>query len=472
MKKTLIILSLLVLANPARADRWDVTANTRARVEVYDFFDPGVIPVGSQNQYAFFANLLKIDFARKGKERDYLVELAMPALLGLPENAIAPAPKGQLGLGGSYFLSNGEQDASLFVKQAWVNFHAKRRHDLALKVGRMDFVEGQESLSGDPVLDWLKRERIAHRLIGNFAFSHVQRSFDGLVLTGEDKHHQVTAMAAMPTRGVFNLDGMGTIPGVGVAYGAYNWKGDAKRADGRMFAVAYEDERGGLVKVDNRAIAVRTADGAPIHILTLGGDVLARVGGWDFLGWAVFQAGDWGVQEHRAWAYAAEAGHQWPKAHWKPWLRFGVDANSGDAKAGDGRHGTFFAVLPTPRIYARFPWFNDMNLTDAFLSLITKPSKKVTLRSEYHDLNLTESADLWYSGGGAFETTSFGYAGRPSGGFSKLGDMFDTAVDWKLSDRWALTLYGAYVDGGSVVRSVFPAGAHANFSYLEATHRF
>jgi hypothetical protein len=279
-------------------------------------------------------------------------------------------------------------------------------------------------------------------------------------------------MAAIPTVGVFDLDGMDEVTDVKVAYAAMNWRGDARRVDGRLFAVGYEDARDGIVKVDNRALSIRQLDAGSIRLLTLGGHVLKRYGAWDLLGWGVVQTGDWGVQDHDAWAYAIEAGHQWPEARWKPWLRLGLDQSSGDADPADGKHGTFFAVLPTPRIYARHPFFNSMNLTDAFLSLVLRPHRKLTMRADYHHLDLTESKDLWYAGGGAFDRRIFGFAGRPSGGFAALGDLFDASLDWKLSDRWLLTFYHGFASGGSVARFNFPDGPDASFGYVEATHRF
>jgi len=45
----------------------------------------------------------------------------------------------------------------------------------------------------------------------------------------------------------------------------------------------------------------------------------------------------------------AEAGWQAPaKTLWKPWFRAGVAYGSGDNDPKDGKHGTFFQILPTP----------------------------------------------------------------------------------------------------------------------------
>lgn len=468
----LLLSTIAGAASASQLGVWKATGSNRTRVEHFDFFEPGNVAVGRDNDYTYVGNLLRVAFARKGPERDALIELSMPALLGLPDDAVALGAKGQLGLGGTYRASNGEREAALFVKQAWILFHDFHDEHLALKAGRMEFIEGQEFLSGDPVIDWLKRERIAHRLIGNFGFTHVQRSFDGGLVTHQEGRRQAALFAGMPTMGTFDLDGMETLDDVFVGYGAMTWKGDAKHADLRLFAIPYDDQRDGVVKTDNRALAVRRADIGPVQMWSFGGHALRHVGNWDLLAWGVVQTGDWGALDQDSWAYSLEAGHQWPKAGWKPWLRVGIDRTSGDSNPNDNDHETFFPVLPTVRIYARFPFFNWINLTDSFVSLMLKPDPKVGLRFEAHDLDLTERADLWYLGGGAFDRRMFGYVGRPSGGFRSLGTLYDASLDYAATKTLSLTLYHAYVDGGPVVRNTFPDGPDATFTYLEATKKF
>ena len=50
-------------------------------------------------------------------------------------------------------------------------------------------------------LHWLKRERIAQRIIGPFGWSHVGRAFDGAQYVWSGKNTNVTAIGVRPTRG-------------------------------------------------------------------------------------------------------------------------------------------------------------------------------------------------------------------------------------------------------------------------------
>ena len=90
----------------------------------------------------------------------------------------------------------------------------------------------------------------------------------------------------------------------------------------------------------------------------------------------------------------------------------------------------------------------------------------MSLRADVHQLHLTESADLWYAGGGAFEPQTFGYAGRAANGENSLATTFDLSADYRISDRVSVNGYGAFARGGDVVRRLF-SGSSASLGYLE-----
>jgi hypothetical protein len=245
--------------------------------------------------------------------------------------------------------------------------------------------------------------------------------------------------------------------------------------EGRLFWLLYADHRD-TVKVDNRPAAVRSADGKDLAIHTLGGHFLRTVptgqGTADLLLWGAAQFGAWGAQRHRAGALAAEVGYQPKAARLRPWIRGGVNWGSGDKNPSDNEHNTFFPILPTPRIYARFPFYNSMNTTDWFTTVILRPRPRWTVRADYHHLRLTRSVDLWYQGGGAYQDSpSFGYVGRPSGGNRGLADLMDASVDCTVSPRTSLTFYAGWALGGGVVESIYPRGSDARLIYLELNQK-
>jgi len=285
-------------------------------------------------------------------------------------------------------------------------------------------------------------------------------------------------LAARPTRGVFQVDGWGEV-NVNTFYGALTHEsgGNANSGEWRLFGIGYDDERSGVLKVDNRPQAVRAADREHIDIATVGGDYLrsadTTLGTLDFLFWGAAQLGSWGTLAQRATAFAAEAGWQ-PLAikRLKPWIRGGYEYGSGDGNPNDKIHGTFFQLLPTPRIYARFPFFNMMNNRDAFGEVVLRPAKALIIRSDVHALSLASSDDLWYSGGGVYQPWTFGYTGRPSNGHSQLADLYDISADCRLAAHLSATLYYGHALGKLVTQAIYPKGNSADFGYAEINWQF
>src|SRR5207253_3835504 len=232
-----------------------------------------------------------------------------------------------------------------------------------------------------------------------------------------------------------------------------------------------------ILKTDNRPLAVRRGDTANILINTFGGHTLHAVetsaGTLNLMFWGAAQTGRWGLQKQRAGAVDAEAGFQ-PKIlpQVKPWLRAGYTWGSGSNNPNDTTHKTFFQLLPTPRIYARFPFYNMMNTEDAFGSLILRPGTKVTVSSEFHSLRLTEANDFWYSGGGAFQPWTFGYSGRSTSGRRSLGNLYDTSLEYRAQRHVTLTAYLGYTQGLAAMEQIYPRGKDGRFGYLELLYRF
>ena len=130
--------------------------------------------------------------------------------------------------------------------------------------------------------------------------------------------------------------------------------------------------------------------------------------------WGVLQNGSWGPLNQHSGAVAAEGGYCLTHVVSRPWLRGGFLHAPGDANSSDNQHNTFFQILPTPRVYARFPFFDMENTNDQFAQLIDNPSQKLEIRSYLHFLHLASNTDLWYQGGGAYDNKVFGYTGRPA----------------------------------------------------------
>ena len=455
-------------------DKVTFSLSLRERVYFWDWF----APVGPyQNQYTYTSDLLRLNFAEKTESWDFDEEIAVPMIFGLPKSAGAPAPQGALGLGANDYSANlNHQNTALaFPKQLYGRYHIDKTQ--TLQAGRFEFNDGTEIAPKNATVAALKRDRISQRLIGTFSFSDVGRSFDGLHYDWQKPNDQdFTFLAVVPTRGVFQTDGWGWNR-IGFGYAAYTkeWGHGAHAADTRFFVIDYDDFRH-ILKPDNRPLAARKGDTENIHIQTFGGHsihaITTSAGTFDMVGWFAGQTGRWGTETQRAVAFDLEAGFQpdiLPAL--KPWVEGGYTYGSGDSNPGDHTHGTFFQILPTPRPYARFPFFNMMNTEDAFGSLILRPGTKVTVSSEFHSLRLTRVNDLWYSGGGAFQPQTNGYAGRATSGRRSLANLYDTSVEYRANRHMTFTGYLGYAQGLAVMKALYPADKDGRFGYLEALLR-
>jgi hypothetical protein len=467
----LLLASQSLAAQSQSTSRWTINGSVRLRFEYWDFFQANA----GDSTYGYGASLLRVSLGRQFRSQDWLFELAQPLLIGLPSQAIAPSPQGQLGFGGTYFAANPDRTAGVLLKQAFVRFKGVGGDQPSkLRIGRFEFGDGLE-VTPDGPLGALIRDRVANRLIGNFGFTHVGRSLDGIHFSRDTSTTNVTFVAARPTEGVFQVKGMKEL-NVDIVYGALSKTTRALgQGEGRIFTTYYRDGRD-VLTADNRPLPLRSEDHRKIGITTIGGDYVHVFdigrGKADVLFWGAAQMGTWGMLAHRANAIAVEAGYQLDKTRFKPWVRLGYFRGSGDDDPSDSTHRTFFQELPTPRPFARFPLYNLMNNEDAFAQLTLSPRQKLTLRTEAHSLNLASANDLWYIGGGAFQKQSFGYTGRPSGGHKRFAVVFDLSADYQLDSQTTLTFYAAHAGGKGVVRNLFPGGQNANLIYIEATRRF
>jgi hypothetical protein len=336
---------------PSEASTLPVTISVfdRSRADAAQWYAATPTP----ETYGYAESLVRLGIAQRIKKWDWQLEVAAPAELDLPTDAVSSVTaQGQFGLGGTYYASNtnNSNPAAAFLKQGFARYHFAGK-DKTLRVGRFEFIDGQEMQPKDTGVAWLQANRISHRLIGNCGFSNAQRSFDGIDAHFGSGSYDLTAMAARADQGVFNMNGNPEL-NVDLQYVAFTKSELKDHVLVRAFGMDYHDGRTGLTKTDNRALAVRAADHKNIRIGTYGGDAIVTAplgpGRADLLFWGALQSGQWGILTHRAGAAAVEGGFQFSGVRTTPWVRAGWFRSTGDNNATDGQHNTFFQVLPTP----------------------------------------------------------------------------------------------------------------------------
>ena len=428
-----------------------------------------------ESSYAYVQALQRLGMTQHLHRWDWELELSQPTVLNSPDNAVSSSTaQGQLGLGGIYYASNGNNSypVAAFFKQGFARFDGE---DKNIRFGRFEFFDGEETKPKNSALAWLQANRVSNRLISNFGFTNAQRSLDGLDGQLQLGSWNVTAMAARGDQGVFNMNGNPEL-NVDVQYLALTHPDAHDHVLWRAFGIGYHDGRTGITKTDNRPLPVRSAEHTNIRIGTYGGNLTAVVpagtGQFDFLFWGALQNGRWGTQTQRAGAAAVEGGYRFGKRAAAPWLRGGWFRSTGDDNTADGTHNTFFQLLPTPRLYARLPFYNLMNSTDDFVQVIDKPVKRVAIRSDLHWLQLTSGRDLWYAGGGAFDNKVFGFSAHPGNGHTSLASVPDISADWQTTKYVNIDFYYAYAQGKSVVAAIYPSDRNMQFGYVEFVYHW
>jgi len=466
------VVALTSLARAQEPPKVTGTLSNITRVEFWSFFEPRPPAVPDElvgnHDYTFFGDRAELGVRVDGSRLRLNGAFNYVRLENLPTKAIGP---GGLGTGAFYFAATGlSYSYQLYLSELTLRVNSRDDRS-SMAFGRMPFASGAEVASANPSLESLKRLRLHSRLVGNFEWSYYQRRFDGARADIERPNWHLTAAAFVPTQGGFEESTNLSMPKVQVVHTAFTRK--AVEDEWQLFATLYRDRRKSAAVVDNTGSTDRPVD---VTITAFGGSharsMPTRHGELDTVFWGAAEFGDWYGQPHRAASVAAEVGHRWTGAAGQPWLRAGYLWSSGDADRDDGRHGTFFQMVPSSRKYALSSTYAQVNLTDAFVQAWFEPHG-VKTRIEVHALALASGQDLWYQGSGATASNGryFGFSGRAGGGPTELGTVLEGAVDVPLKKYWSVNAYAGTMWGGDVVKQIF-SDTRLTFWFLENVIRF
>jgi hypothetical protein len=266
------------------------------------------------------------------------------------------------------------------------------------------------------------------RLLGDMEWSFYQRAWDGVRGGLRRGGLAATITAAFPTQGTFEESANLSMDRVRVAAAEVTLAPGTvlPRTRVELFGIGYDDTRPVTARPDNSGHEPRRAD---IRVWTAGvsaaGAYPSRLGVTDVVGWAAGQSGAWYELSHRAVAATGAVGHRFTRVRWRPWLRVGIAYASGDASATDGRHGTFFPLLPSSDRVSRLNAYALMNVVDRWAAFEIQPHRSLDVATSVRRVTLASTADRWYQGSGA--TLRLGnYFGF---GTQRCGSAIGTAVD-------------------------------------------
>jgi hypothetical protein len=440
------------------------------RAEVWRFFTPPP-GGGTEPDYAFVGNRSTLGARYRGRRWSMGGAIQYVRIENLPRGAIGP---GLLGTGGAYFFqAAGTFSYQFYFRQLSATLSSSGG-GLSLEAGRLSLDDGPGAAAPPSPVAALARERVAGRLLGDMPDTLYQRAWDGLRLSAARGDWRATATAVLPTQGTFEESANLPLDRVRVATVEVT-----RRASGgvplqtQVFAYGYRDTREVRARPDNTGLLAPAAD---VAVATVGVSAVAMgeqpAGRWDLVLWGAAQAGDWYGQPHRAGSAVLEAGFRWTAAG-RPWLRAGAVYASGDGNAGDGRHGTFFPLLPSADRYVASNTYALMNVIDAWAETRLSPHARVDVAVQVHRVTLATGSDRWYFGSGATERRGnyFGLLGRQVGDARNLGTIVEGRADWRVGRWWTLRAYLARFHGGEAVRRVFN-GDRLTTGWIESVLRF
>jgi len=434
------------------------------------------------NEYSYGFQRTRLNLKFRSKYINIFVQPQYVHMFGLPDDAISPSPRGLLGMGGLYYLHNKEENPYKFgVHQAYLQFQNVFDRDISLKFGRFEYCDGLEVLRKEDgkKFNTVKKMRLADRLISSFNWSAFGRSFDGGLFSFDNDKINLTLSFFYPTQGGWEKDMNDTIEDIKIATATLTAKRGVLLPGTEVtgFYYNYRDDRNVTQRVDNSGISTST-DGVDIDIHMIGGHLVGLYdvgpGQLDVLCWGGVQFGDWYELDQKAYAFAGEIGYQFTRLPWKPWLRGGYYYGSGDDNPTDGDHKTFFQMAPGTRRYQLLPFCDLMNTQDVFFQLITKPTKKLVARLDYHFIQLSESNDRWYMGSGPTQEKGsiFGYLARPTSGEDDLAQELDIILNYAVNSHCSLIFSYSHVFGGDVIEKIYGGNDDADYVSLEAQFKF
>ncbi|MDR4506805.1 MAG: alginate export family protein [Candidatus Brocadiaceae bacterium] len=318
-----------------------------------------------------------------------------------------------------------------------------------------------------------------HRVIGNFIWSNIGRTFDGgRIMYDTDAYHAELFAVKTDENGFDNqFDGDGNHDENVYAGMLSLFKVLPKGTIDLMYIQKNDQDEDSNSAVADGYDALGDSDHVIIHDFGIRADgKLLDNDAVDYTWESHFQTGDYGDQTHTAWALAARAGYTFKDMAWTP--RFGLeyDYASGDDDIDDKKHETFDNLYPTNHWQGNYGFIDLVgwrNMHDFRGNITVKPTDKLTVRADFHYFLLAEEEDGWYLASGALATGGRGglEAEFPSSD-EELAWEFDLTVKYDLYKNIDLLAGYSFFKGEDWIDDTFGDEIETNWAYIQTTVNF
>jgi len=377
------------------------------------------------------------------------------------------------------FVLGAEGDDPFDLRQGYVEVGNAAECPLVVKIGRQELVYGDE------------------RLIGNFDWNNLGRTFDAVKLRYEDSARKFWADAFAAH--VVTIEGFGPSENTGWRFNQSNWDDTfaglyastrwvPKQTTDFYFLYRNKNNNNPLYS-DGLGNGARPYD-IKQEIYTTGTRVKSTpgtLGGFDYEAEAAYQfgrdAGRIGAAYpnasgkslgHEAFALEARGGYTWEEAPWKPRLGLEYSLASGDSDRNDSKDESFLNLFPTNhKFYGSLDLFAWKNVHNPSVSLKLAPHETVSVQLDGHAFWLYTNEDAWYRANAVATVRPLDTAARNADKF--VGTELDLTVGYTpLKGLKFLAGYSHFFAGDylTATRTAVAGDDDADFAYVQATLSF
>lgn len=432
---------------------WDIGMQTRLRYEVRDGFG---IPGKS------------VDFADNADTRnDYLLIRARPRV-GYTAEWYNFLVEGRDSRSHGDERNPSPEEDSFDLHQAYVTVGNHKEFPLSLKVGRQEFIYGDE------------------RVLGAFGWNNIGRVFDAAKLRWQNPWFGAdifTSKLVLPNDNNFNH------------HNEDEWFSGFYATTKKLpkFSTDFYFLSRNAGEESNLQFGSLVPGATPRDIYTFGLRLKSNpgdLGPWDASTEIMGQFGHWNDParpfalrglDHQAFAAFVGAGYTFTDMSYTPRLGIEYNYGSGDDNPTDDKHTTFDNLYPTNH---KFYGFMDLaslqNLHNVRLSASMKPLPRLTLLTEWHSFWLATTSDNFYTvagarRGGIGATPGTGYGINP-GYDNYVGSEIDFIATYAISPQTTLEIGYAHFFTGDYIeqslRSPAVGSTDANWVYVSLNVNF
>ena len=196
---------------------------------------------------------------------------------------------------------------------------------------------------------------------------------------------------------------------------------------------------------------------------SLGTRLSGEIDSWDYNWEFVYQFGEFGDGDIRAWTLATETGHQWKKTNWQPRLGLSVNVASGDKDPDDSNLESFNALYPRGNYFSEVAILGPRNFYNLHPSLTITPDDNWTFIADVNFYWRYETSDGVYGPSGNLVRSSSGSSER------FVSTVISLSSEWSISRELAFTAIYSHLIPEAFLKDT---GTSEKMDFIELTVQY